>query len=157
LTFHGDDSPTENTQMMIRKRNLPARRGVSMVEAAVVYPITMLLMMGTLVMGIGVFRYEQLQSLAREGARYASVHGPGYAADNPPAAIASTTDIQNNVLTPMAAGMTGVGVTLTWNPNPPTTTTPSVVTVVLTYTWVPEGIWKTSAAFTATSTMPVVY
>ena len=47
-----------------------------------VYPLTILLLLGTVVLGLGVFRYQQLQCLAREGARYASVHGPQYAADS---------------------------------------------------------------------------
>ena len=38
-------------------------------------------LVGTVVLGLAVFRYEQLQALAREGARYASVHGPQYASD----------------------------------------------------------------------------
>ena len=32
-----------------------------LLEAAVVYPVTMLLLIGTVVLGIAVFRYEQLQ------------------------------------------------------------------------------------------------
>ena len=67
---------------MIRGRNASNRRGVSAIEAGIVYPITMMVLIGQLVLGIGVFRYEQLQFLAREGARYASVHGPTYAAEN---------------------------------------------------------------------------
>ncbi len=51
-------------------------------KAAVVYPITIFLLLGTVVLGLGVFRYQQIQSLAREGARYASVHGPQYATDS---------------------------------------------------------------------------
>ena len=47
-----------------------------------VYPVTILLLLGTVVLGLGVFRYQQVQCLAREGARYASVHGPQYAADS---------------------------------------------------------------------------
>ena len=67
--------------MMTPRRNRPDRRGAAMLEAAVVYPVTMLLLIGTVVLGIAVFRYEQLQSLARDGARYASLHGPAYASD----------------------------------------------------------------------------
>ena len=53
-----------------RKKDHLKRRGVSAVEAAVVYPITMLLLLGTVVLGLGVFRYQQIQSLAmREGSR----------------------------------------------------------------------------------------
>jgi Flp pilus assembly protein TadG len=153
--------------MMIRRAILADRRGVSMVEAAVVYPVTMLIMIGMLVLGIGVFRYDQLQFLAREGARYASVHGPTYASEansatpapSPRAAVAAWSDIETNVLTPLATGtgLSGVTGTVTYTPTPPTTTSPSTVTVQLNYTWVPEGLFKTSTTFTASSTMPVVY
>jgi Flp pilus assembly protein TadG len=144
--------------MMIRKESRTDRRGVSMVEAAVVYPVTMLLLIGTLVLGIAVFRYSQLQALAREGARYASVHGPTYASENPQASIASPLDIQKHVLTPMAAGLDGLSCTVTWNPSPPTTSSPSTVTVQVTYAWTPEAYFsKTPVNLTASSTMPVVY
>jgi Flp pilus assembly protein TadG len=144
--------------MMIRKESRTDRRGVSMVEAAVVYPVTMLLLIGTLVLGIAVFRYQQLQALAREGARYASVHGPTYASENPQASIASPLDIQTHVLTPMAAGLDGLGCTVTWNPNPPTANPPSTVTVQVTYAWTPEAYFsKQTVNLTASSTMPVVY
>ena len=49
---------------MIPKRDRTDRRGAAMLEAAVVYPVTMLLLIGTVVLGIAVFRYEQVQSLA---------------------------------------------------------------------------------------------
>jgi Flp pilus assembly protein TadG len=144
--------------MIIRKQSLTRRRGVSSLEAAVVYPVTMLLLIGTVVLGIAVFRYEQLQALAREGARYASVHGPAYAADNPSASVASSTDIQNNVLTPMAHGLNGLTCSVTWNPNPPTTSVTSTVTVQLSYSWIPEAYFnKQAVAMTASSTMPVTY
>ncbi len=66
--------------MTRRQGGFRDQRGVSAVEAAVVYPVTLLLLIGTMVVGLGNFRYQQLQSLAREGARYASVRGPNYAA-----------------------------------------------------------------------------
>ena len=144
--------------MMIPRRDRPDRRGAAMLEAAVVYPVTMLLLIGTVVLGIAVFRYEQLQALAREGARYASVHGPTYASDTPNASVASSTDIENNVLTPMAHGLSGLTCSVTWNPNPPTTGAPSTVTVQLSYSWVPEAYFsKQAVSVTASSTMPVTY
>jgi Flp pilus assembly protein TadG len=144
--------------MMNAKRNRPDRRGAAALEAAVVYPVAMLLLIGTVVLGIAVFRYEQLQALAREGSRYASVHGPNYVSGNPGTSVASATDIQNNVLTPMAVGLSGLSCSVTWNPNPPTTSAPSTVTVQLFYSWVPEGYFPQQAvSLTASSTMPVTY
>jgi hypothetical protein len=46
--------------------------------------------------------------------------------------------------------------TVTWSPNPPTATTPSTVTVHLTYDWVPEGYFQ-SMTMSASSVMPVTY
>ena len=142
--------------MLARKKGRPVRRGMSIVEAAVVYPVTILLLLGSIVLGLGVYRYSELQALSREGARYASVHGPQYAADSgQPYATSSTVltyietlavGLQNNYLT----------CTVTWSPSPPTTSTPSTVSVQLSYSWVPEGYFQT-ATFTSTSVMPVTY
>ena len=125
---------------MIRKRNLPNRRGVSAVEAAVVYPVTMLLLIGTVILAIAVFRYEQLQALAREGARYASVHGPTYASEQANLFVRDESDSieqrRNLVRTGCKPAISSCSVT--WNPNPPTTSAPSTVTVQLTYSWVPK-------------------
>jgi hypothetical protein len=129
---------------------------MSLIEAAVVYPVTMLLLVGTLILGLGVFRFQQIQGLAREGARYASVHGPQYAADTGNAYATNSTVltyVQN-----LAAGLdtNNLSCTLTWTPSPPTTSTASTVTVNLSYTWVPEGYFS-SVTLTAQSVMPVTY
>jgi Flp pilus assembly protein TadG len=144
--------------MMIPKRDRPDRRGAAMLEAAVVYPVTMLLLIGTVVLGIAVFRYEQVQSLAREGARYASVHGPTYASEQN-ASYATNATVLSYIET-LAVGMqsSDLSCTVTWAPNPPTASTPSIVTVELSYTWVPEAYFKKQAvSLTASSSMPVTY
>jgi Flp pilus assembly protein TadG len=142
--------------MMIRNSRLPERRGISLVEAAVVYPVTMLLLLGTLTLGLGVFRYQQVQALAREGARYASVHGPQYATDTGNSYATNTTVL--NYIETLAVGLqtSNLSCTLTWNPSPPTTATPSTVSVTLSYVWIPEGYFK-SLTFRSTSVMPVTY
>jgi Flp pilus assembly protein TadG len=144
--------------MMITKRKRNERRGAAALEAAAVYPVAMLLLIGTIVVGIAVFRYEQLQSLAREGARYASVHGPTYASEQNSSYASSSTVL--TYIETMTAGLqqNNLSCTVTWAPNPPTTTTPATVTVQLSYSWVPEGFLPQQAvALTATSTMPVTY
>lgn len=139
-----------------RKRRRLAPRGVSAVEAAVVYPVTILLLLGTVVLGLGVFRYTQLQGLAREGARYASVHGPQYAADSGNAYATNQTVL--SYVETLAVGLetNNLSCAVTWSPSPPTTTTPSTVSVKLTYDWVPEGYFQTLTIST-TSVMPVTY
>jgi len=51
------------------------------VECAIVYPLTFLLLLGILVGAIAVFRYQEVASLARQGARYASTHGAQFRKD----------------------------------------------------------------------------
>ena len=144
--------------MMIRKESRTDRRGVSMVEAAAVYPLTMLLLIGTLVLGIAVFRYQQVQALAREGARFASVHGPTYASEQNSSYATSATVL--TYIETLSVGMrtSDLSCSVTWSPNPPTASPPATVTVQVTYAWTPEAYFSKQAVnLTASSTMPVVY
>ena len=52
--------------MMIATRNRSHRRGTA-AKAAVVYPVTMLLLIGTVVLGIGVFRQRASLLVAGSG------------------------------------------------------------------------------------------
>ena len=54
--------------VLSRRTGQNAQHRTSAVEAAVVYPLTIFLLIGTVVLGLGVFRYQQVQCLAREGA-----------------------------------------------------------------------------------------
>ena len=104
--------------MRVRRTPNPPRRGVQAVEAAIVLPVVMMLTLGTCSTAMGVYYYQLVATLAREGARYASVHGSQYAADtgNPPATAA---DIYNNAILPMAVGLNPSNLTpppsVTWN------------------------------------------
>jgi hypothetical protein len=125
---------------------------VSAVESAVVYPVTFLLIIGTVVVGLGVFRYQQLQSLAREGARFASVRGPDFVASGTGTAEASPATVLAYVQG-LAVGMSGLNCTaVTYS----SSTIPCTVTVTLTYTWTPEGYFQ-SQTWTASSTVVVTY
>jgi hypothetical protein len=66
--------------MRLRNEN-QARRGVTVVECAVVYPVTFFLLLGLVIGAMGVFRYQEVSALARAGARYASTHGNSYRRD----------------------------------------------------------------------------
>lgn len=57
---------------------LRQRRGATVVECAIVYPVAFFAVIGLIVGGLGVFRYQQTAWLAREGARYAAVRGGEY-------------------------------------------------------------------------------
>jgi Flp pilus assembly protein TadG len=99
------------------------RRGATAVEAAFIYPITFFIMLALLVGGMGVFRYNEVAYLAREAARYASVHGDQYAQDNAAAITAGstpqvTTDyITNNIVKAngIALDPSQLAVTVTFN------------------------------------------
>src|SRR6516165_6177098 len=86
------------------RRFSQVRRGATAVETAIVIPLVLMFTVGMCIMGLGIYRYEQMATLAREGARYASVHGSQYAADTGNAAAAST-DIYNNAIKPLTAGL----------------------------------------------------
>src|SRR5262249_53532830 len=66
---------------MRRSSQSQRRSGAVLVESALVYPIAFLLMLGLVVMGVGVFRYQEVSHLAREAARWASTHGAQYRKD----------------------------------------------------------------------------
>src|SRR5947209_3928147 len=122
---------------MLRRPVRRRRRGVTVLEGAIAYPVVFLLTLGLIVGGLGVFRYEELAHLAREGSRYASVHGTKYAGVTGKSA-ATADDVYNNAVLPGAVILdkNSLGHTVTWSPdNKPG----SSVTVKLTYSWVPEA------------------
>jgi Flp pilus assembly protein TadG len=66
------------------------RRGVHALESAFVYGLLMVLIAGLIVLGMGVFRYQEMAHLAREAARFAAVHGGQYQQENAAAITAGT-------------------------------------------------------------------
>jgi hypothetical protein len=57
------------------------------------------------VVGLGVFRYLQVAAAAREGARYASVHGGQWASEQNSGTLTTPTDVYNNAILPHAVGL----------------------------------------------------
>ncbi len=146
-----------------------ARRGATAVEAALVLPVAFTFIIGTVVIALGIYRYQQVASLAREGARYASVHGTQYAAATGNAA-ATAADIYNNAILPMAIGLSPskLSYSVTWNlsnsptyanpgSNPPGAPMQNLVTVTVTYQWMPELYIAGPINLTSTSVMPMSY
>ncbi len=142
--------------MRVRRTPNPPRRGAQMVEAAIVLPVVMMLILGTFSTAMGVYYYQLVATLAREGARYASVHGTQYAADTGNSA-ATSADIYNNAILPMAVGLnlTPSDVTVAWN----TTNSPynNSVSVTVTYQWTPDLYITGPLNLTSTSVMPMSY
>jgi Flp pilus assembly protein TadG len=122
---------------MLRRAKNQTRRGAVVLESAIIYPVTFLLIFGLIIGGLGVFRYQEVASLAREGSRYASVRGAMYerVTGKPPATAA---DVYNNVILPKAVALDPkqLSYSVTWNPD---NERGSSVTVKVTYHWVPEA------------------
>lgn len=153
---------------MTHSRCCHERRATTLVEFAVVAPVTFLLIFGLIIGGLGVFRYQEVASLAREGARYASVRGAEYQAEagNP---AATPEDVYNNAILPNAVALdpNKLGYSVTWlypdksvqhiiNDNYETVQT-NTVTVTVTYQWVPELYLVGPLTLTSSSTMPLTY
>jgi Flp pilus assembly protein TadG len=66
------------------------RRGAHLVEFALVFSVTMVLLAGMAVCALNVFAYQQVAYLAREAARYAAVHAGQYQKENAAAITAGT-------------------------------------------------------------------
>lgn len=130
------------------------RRGATLVEGALIYPILFLFLLTIIVLGIGVFRYQQVAHMVREGSRWASVHGTQYAKEQI-TTPATPEDVYVAAILPHAAGMQTSGLTYkvewrlnsdgtpakspTWLFTDPITgrtkTVHNTVTVTVTYTW----------------------
>jgi hypothetical protein len=66
------------------------RLGTTSVEAAFVMPVAFFLTLAIVVGGMGIFKYQEMAHIARETARFASVHGAQYAKQNAAAIQAGT-------------------------------------------------------------------
>jgi Flp pilus assembly protein TadG len=141
------------------------RRAAVVVESAVVYPLAFLLILGIIIGGLGMFRYQQVASLAREGARWASVRGGQYAKDTGNAA-ATEDEVYQNVVLANAAGLDPeqLRCSVSWDAenwsNSVTgdngSATGNTVTVTVTYRWVPEA-YLGGITLSSTAQMPVCY
>jgi hypothetical protein len=136
-----------------------------MVECAVVYPAVFLLTLGLIIGGMGVFRYQEVADLARDGARYASTHGANYRKDAGLAVGDSTVwtpDIYNNAIAPNTVSLdtSQLSYSVTWPdvynlPGKPDNWPGSTVTVTVSYQWFPETFVVGPFNLTSTSTMPI--
>ena len=96
------------TTSVPRRGAFSSRKGATILEFAIVAPVTFLLVLGLIVGGLGIFRYQEVSHLAREATRYASTHGGQYQLDGMPAktgvpAVLTNADIQAYVATKTVA------------------------------------------------------
>jgi Flp pilus assembly protein TadG len=143
-----------------------ARSGGTVVEFAVVAPVTFLLLLGLFIGGLGIFRYQQVARLSRDAARWASVHGTEYALDTQSPA-ATPLDVYNQVIAPNAAtlNLSKLTYSVAWNTNNAPYHMATVngkqvkvantVTVNISYQWVPEAFL--GGATLSSTTVSVMY
>jgi Flp pilus assembly protein TadG len=155
--------------MRSRKNPRYHRRGATAVEAAFVLPVVFMFIFGMVVIGLGIYRYQQVAALAREGARYASVHGTQYAAETGNTA-ATAANIYDSAILPLAVGLSAnqLNYSVSWNTtNSPTSYNPNsippgapinnTVSVTVSFNWIPELYIAGPINLTSTSTMPMSY
>ena len=159
------------------------RRGATVVEFAIVAPLVFFLFFAQLVGGLGVFRYQQVAHLAREGARYASTHGgtyqdEGIAEQTGVAAVADSSKLSSYLAKKaVLLDPTRLHVKVTWtapssytpvnmpsyvdtNPNlipPGQSVIFNSVIVTVAYQWFPELYLVGPITLSSTSEMPMSY
>ena len=139
---------------MICLSRLVRRRGATLVECAIVLPVTFFLILALLIGGMGVFRYQEVASLSREGARWAAVRGATYQLYTGNSA-ATAADVYDNAIRPnaVALDLSHLDHSVSWSPD---NRQGGLVTVTLTYHWLPEAFLG-GIDLTSTSTMQVSY
>ncbi|HJZ53871.1 MAG TPA: TadE/TadG family type IV pilus assembly protein [Gemmataceae bacterium] len=157
--------------MMLQRR--VRRSGATLVEGALIYPVVFLVTLGLVLLGIAVFRYQQVAHLAREGARWAAVHGARYSEENPTLPPGTPDNIFEYGIKPRAAGLDlkPSDVTVVWTDSnaqtssvvvidpmsgkPRIQTKANTVAVTVTYSW-NTGLFGTIPV-SSTSVMTMSY
>jgi Flp pilus assembly protein TadG len=132
------------------------RRGVTIVECAIIYPLTLLLILAIIIGGLGIFRFQEMASLAREGARYASVRGAKYEQSVVGATAATQDSVYTNAIQPRLVMLdeSQLTCTVTWPDGD--NKQGSRVQVTVSYNWVPEA-YLGGITLSSTSTMFIAY
>lgn len=140
------------------------RPGASALEFAMIAPVLMLFLFGLVVGALGIFRYHQVASLAREAARYASVRGLDYERETGKPA-ATEQSIRDEVVLYNAVGLdpSQLTCTVTWDESnlpkrflPDNRVLTNVVIVTVSYRWLPEAYFG-GVTLTSTSKMPMSF
>jgi Flp pilus assembly protein TadG len=153
---------------MIRRLCFVPRRGATVLEMALVVPVYFVIVFGLFEGAMGVLRFQQVAALAREGTRWASVHGGQYGQDSGNSA-ATSQDVYNNAIKPKATGLdlTQLTYSVTWNSsNYPYHTVidasnnivkvTNTVTVTVNYTWASMLLFG-NITLTSTAALPMAY
>ena len=146
------------------QRSTP-RRATTVVECAFILPVTLFLLLALIVGSMGIFRYQEVATLAREGARYASTHGYQYRQDAGLSQGTSTDwsqDVYTNAIQPriVALDESRLSYSCSWpdvinQPGKPDNWPGSKVDVTVSYQWLPEWFLVGPITLTSTSSMPI--
>jgi len=139
-----------------------------MIEVAIIIPVMIVLVAFAVDLTSGVFRYQQVSTLARSASRYAAVHAGQYSQETGNAVV-TVSDLNANVITPQSVGLSSSSLTCTmsWVPNgvtyPSSDTTSSgqlkqnMVRVTITYQWQPVFLLGGAINLTSTSETAISY
>ena len=162
---------------MRRANRRSIRQGAAAVEAAIILPVFLLIVVGTIDVGLAVFRHNTLSQAARQGARQAIVHGelakPAFNGGpwmpapsggvSPPIGPLAMTDTSSPLVAAVKPTLVGcpegsTTVTAEWLDNEDKTGDRVRVTVASTYQPMVSLIWGGSAiSLRASSTMTVAH
>jgi Flp pilus assembly protein TadG len=153
--------------MPYRHNTRTPRSGATLVETALVLGVTSSLVLGLVVVGLGVFRHQQTAAVAREAARWASVHGGLYAQET--GQVAATPDsVKTQVIPRYSTGLDPNQIKVfdvTWDDASEMPTyfdaknqvlKSNAVHVTIGYQWLPELLFG-GIKLTSTSEMPMTY
>src|SRR5215210_1335030 len=130
-------------------RNSARRSAATAVEMAFIAPVFVFLLFALIIGGLGIFRYNQIAHLARQGARYASVRGLDYHNENNKPA-ATQDSVRKEAILPNANALdpNSLTVSVTWDKsNAPKqrladgTAVINYVIVTVSYKWLPEAMF----------------
>ena len=137
----------QDKKAMSRKAVRNRRHGAAAVEFAFAAPVVLFLLLAIMIGSQGVFHYQQVAALAREGSRWASVHGTQFEKETDVPA-ATPEDVFNTAILPLATTLSPeqLSYSVTWDQsNMPLqvledvqTPIGNTVTVTVNYQWIPE-------------------
>jgi hypothetical protein len=153
--------------MLLRSSPL-CRRASTLVQAALVYPVAIMLTVGVVIVGMGIYQYQQVAALAREGARWASVHGGQWAAEKNSGTLTTQSDVKTAILA-YAAGLdtsqfTSSNPSVSWanSSQVPTYDDASgnvaynTVTVTVSYNWIPVAYFGSATLKLSSQSVMVI-
>src|SRR2546425_957091 len=105
--------PSKSAIQYRRPRSKKGERGNYIIESGICFVVFFIILLGILDVGRGIYSYNFMSAAAKEGTRYAMVHG------NSSGSIASASDIQNVVRSWLigVVGADSATVTTTWTPD----------------------------------------